>query len=229
MGFTQQQLQFYRQEFQSQTLLTTPAVIGILDLYGLEAMEWLPETLRLEIQDDFQVPLRDPLLSRVLTGFDLLTSDDFYKRLPDFVMHCNIMSGDSFNPTLWNPADAGECAWGITEALLLSPPEDDEPFSEEIRAYVGSVLDAEGIVTAPDVLRIAVRSSPDFDLGLFADDPEMAGAIASMENSKTEDINQLILAGIKTIAEQLQRLPLQNGKADNILQKMQQMFMTLSG
>jgi hypothetical protein len=231
MAFTQQQLVYYRNAFREQKLMKTPAVIGILDLYGMEVLEWLPETLRLEIQDDFQTPLQDPLLSRILTGFALLTTDDFYKSLPDFVMHCNILSGDSFNPELWDPADAGECAWGITEALLLSPPDDTdtEPFSSDITAYIGAVLNSEGIVTAPDVLRIAVRSQPDFDLGLFSEDPELAGAVTGFENSKTDEINQLVQAGIHTIMSQLQSMPLENGTADDILQKMQGLFTTISG
>lgn len=230
MALTNQQITFYRKALQEKNLLATPMVIGLLDIYGMEVLEWLPETLCLEIQDDFQVPLQEPLLSRVLTGFTILTTDDFYKSLPDFVMHCNILSGDSFNPDMWDPADAGECAWGITEAMLLSPPEeaDEEPFAPEITAYIGAVLDSEGIMTAPDVLRIAVRSSPDFDLGAFAEDPELGGAITQFENSKSEEINQLIMTGMQKMMSQLQELPLENGSADNILQKIQSLF-TSSG
>lgn len=228
MALTNQQIAFYRKALQEKNLLTTPMVIGLLDVYGMEVLEWLPETLCLEIQDDFQVPLQEPLLSRVLTGFALLTTDDFYKSLPDFVMHCNILSGDSFNPELWDPADAGECAWGITEAMLLSPPEEDdeEPFAPEITAYIGAVLDSEGIMTAPDVLRIAVRSQPDFDLGAFAEDPELGGAVTQFENSKSEEINQLIMTGMQKMMSQLQELPLENGSAANILQKIQSLFTT---
>ena len=228
MTLTNQQITFYRKALQEKNLLATPMVIGLLDVYGMEVLEWLPETLCLEIQDDFQVPLQEPLLSRVLTGFALLTTDDFYKSLPDFVMHCNILSGDSFNPEMWDPADAGECAWGITEAMLLSPPEEDdeEPFAPEITAYIGAVLDSEGIMTAPDVLRIAVRSQPDFDLGAFAEDPELGGAVTQFENSKSEEINQLIMTGMQKMMSQLQELPLENGSADNILQKIQSLFTT---
>lgn len=228
MALTNQQITFYRKALQEKNLLATPMVIGLLDIYGMEVLEWLPETLCLEIQDDFQVPLQEPLLSRVLTGFALLTTDDFYKSLPDFVMHCNILSGDSFNPEMWDPADAGECAWGITEAMLLSPPEEDdeEPFAPEITAYIGAVLDSEGIMTAPDVLRIAVRSQPDFDLGAFAEDPELGGAVTQFENSKSEEINQLIMTGMQKMMSQLQELPLENGSADNILQKIQSLFTT---
>lgn len=228
MALTNQQITFYRKALQEKNLLATPMVIGLLDVYGMEVLEWLPETLCLEIQDDFQVPLQEPLLSRVLTGFALLTTDDFYKSLPDFVMHCNILSGDSFNPDMWDPADAGECAWGITEALLLSPPDEDdeEPFAPEITAYIGAVLDSEGIITAPDVLRIAVRSSPDFDLGAFAEDPELGGAVTQFENSKSDEINQLIMTGMQKMMSQLQELPLENGSADGILQKIQSLFTT---
>ena len=229
MAFTQQQIVYYRRAFQEQQLLTTPAVIGILDLYGMDVLEWLPDTLRLEIQDDFQVPLKNPLLSRILSGFSILTTDDFYKSLPDFVMHCNVLSGDSFNPEMWDPADAGECAWGITEALLLSPPDDENPFSEDITAYIGAVLDSEGIMSAPDVLRIATRSSPDFDMSAFAEDPEMMSAVTSVEHSKTDEINQMVEAGMRKIMSQIQELPLENGTSADILQKLQGLFTTITG
>ncbi len=229
MTFTRQLITYYRRAFQEKKLLTTPAVIGILDLYGMEVLEWLPETLRLEVQDDFQVPLKDPLLSRIMTGFALLTTDDFYTNLPDFVMHCNMMSGDSFNPELWDPADAGECAWGVTEAMLLAPPENENPFSEEITAYIGSVLDSEGIITAPDVLRIAVRSKPEFDIGSFSDDPEMASAVVGFENSKTDAINQMVVSGMRSLVAQLEGLPLENGSTADIIEKLQRLFTTVTG
>ena len=81
-------------------------------------------------------------------------------------------------------------------------------------------------MTAPDVLRIAVRSQPDFDLGAFAEDPELGGAVTQFENSKSEEINQLIMTGMQKMMSQLQELPLENGSADNILQKIQSLFTT---
>jgi hypothetical protein len=43
----------------------------------------------------------------------------------------------------------------MTEALLIQPPDDDDenPFSEDIVAYIGQVLNQEGIISPPDILK----------------------------------------------------------------------------
>jgi len=219
---TLQQRTFYRQVLTDQSLFTTPAIIGLLDVYGMELLDWLPETIRHEIADDFNIPLKEPLLSRVMSGIALLTTDSFFNSLPDFVMHCNVLSGGVFNPELWDPADAAECSWGITESMLLMPPETDNPFSDEIIGYISAVLDMEGIVTPPDVLRIVANVRVPFDIGSFSEDPEMAAAVIGFENSKTDSINQMLKENIAKLTQQLQSLPLINGDSAEIVKQLQQ-------
>ena len=51
----------------------------------------------------------------------------------------NVLAGSEFDPETFDPADSAECAWAVTEALLLSPPDerDTQPvFSDEIRKYI---------------------------------------------------------------------------------------------
>jgi hypothetical protein len=122
---------------------------------------------------------------------------------------------------MWDPADAEEVAWGITEALLISPPEeeDKEPFNEEIRSYIGAVLDSEGIINPPDILRVALRAarvSPSIED--FSDDPAMFNAVYDLEAGKTEDINQSIRMKTELLVAQLAALNLENGNTQQVVE-----------
>lgn len=214
---------------------TTTLMAILVDTYGTAAFndatddnsEWDAEALVMQIERDFNIKLPHANGDRIMAGIALLTSDDFYKSVPDFINICNVLAGDTYDPRSWDPADAGEIAWGITEALLLAPPDDndEEPFVPEILGYIGKVLDAEGIVHPPDVLKIAVRESDmAARVNQYSDDPEMFDAIYDLETAKTEDINNTVSAALQLLAQQLDSLPLRNGTTKGVVQQMLQSF-----
>jgi len=191
-----------------------------MDKFGTEALTWDPTTITLEIEDEFDVELPQLPLDKLLVGIQILTTDRFYKSLPDFISFCNVLSGDTYRPDMWDPADAEEVAWGVTEALLIYPPEDndDEPFSDEIRAYIGATLDREGLINPPDILRIALRQarvSPSIDD--FSDDPTMFNAVYDLEEGKRADIENTIRMRTKMLAAQFRALKLDNGNVEHIV------------
>lgn len=203
----------------SRETFATVLLTLFLDRFGMEALEWDPSTVALEIEQEFDVDLSQMSLDKLMTAVHILTTDRFFKSLPDFIAFCNVLSGDTYNPGVFDPADAEEVAWGITEALLIAPPDeqDPEPFGDEIRAYIGGVLDKEGIINAPDVLRIALRKAriaP--SIQDFSDDPEMFSAIYDVEAGKTEDINQTIKTKTQILAAQLAALQLNNGTTKQV-------------
>jgi hypothetical protein len=178
---------------------------------------WHPGTILLEIRDDFGVELAPASFARLMAGIHLLTSDAFYKAVPTFVEICNVLSGGIYDPATWDPADALECAWGITEAMLLAPPddEDEEPFSREIRSYIGAALDEEGILNPPDVLRIAIRGGEHALAAQVAaqfDDATRA-VIGQTEAAKVGEINDRIRENLRSLVGQLGALHLAHGDA----------------
>lgn len=194
-----------------------------LDRFGTEALEWEPATIAMEIEEEFKVDLPQSALDKLLVAINILTSDRFYRSLPDFIMFCNVLSGDTYRPDMFDPADSVEIAWGITEGILISPPEEDEqePFSNEIRAYIGAVLDAEGIINAPDILKIALRRANVSNAAdEFSDDPDMFNAIYDVEAGKSADINAEITERATMMAEQLSALQLANGSTAAVAQKL---------
>lgn len=196
-----------------------------LDRFGMEALEWDPATITLELEEEFDIKLPQLTLDKLQVAIQILTTDRFFKSAPDFIDFCNVLSGATYRPDMWDPADAEEVAWGITEALLISPPDesDPEPFVDEIRAYIGSVLDSEGLINPPDILRIALRQARvSSSIEDFSDDPEMFAAIYEVERGKTEDINQSILTKTQLLAAQLAALDLKNGNAQNVAKMLQE-------
>jgi hypothetical protein len=152
----------------------------------------------------------------------ILTSDDFYKNLPRFIQLCNVLADDEFNPLVFDPADSFEMAWAITEAMLLSPPEDDEPFTDEIRFYIGHMLTEDGIVNPPDVLRIAIQDvSIDDPLAGDAEDPAMYAAFYESQRSKSAEITAMLKRQIDELFAELQSLTLKSGDTADLLKRMQ--------
>lgn len=204
----------------SQETFATVLLTLFLDRFGMEALEWDPATITLEVEEEFNVDLPQLSLDRLLVAIQIVTTDRFYKSLPDFIAFCNTLDGEEYNPNVFDPADAEEVAWGITEALMLSPPDDDdkEPFTNEIRSYIGAVLDSEGIINAPDVLQIALRRariSPNIED--FSDDPDMFSAVYELEEGKKEDINQAIKLKLQLLVAQLSALNLENGNTAEVV------------
>ena len=201
---------------------TTVLLTAFVDAYGTEGVAWAPDTIRMEVEDDFNLKLPKPNFDRLMAGISLLLTNDFYRSLPDFIAMCNVLSGDVYDPRSWDPADALEVAWGITEAALIEPPEEDEPFTAEILGYIGSVLDDEGIMEAPDILKLAMRSKTPLTniQGDFTDDPTMFAAIYEFEKGKTDEIDRSVKQNLQTLAAQLDTLPLRDGDAKGAVQKM---------
>lgn len=190
-----------------------------LDRFGTEALDWDPATITLEIEEEFNVDLPQPALDKLMSAITILTTDNFYRSLPDFIMICNVLSGDTYRPDTFDPADSAEIAWGLTEGLLIAPPDENEPepFSDEIRAYIGAVLDDEGIINAPDILQIALRRANVSDAAnQFSDDPEMFTAIYDVEAGKADEINNIVRQKATMLIEQLQAVKLVNGSTEAV-------------
>lgn len=204
----------------------TVLLVILLDKYGTEALTWSPETIQLELHDDFNVILPTVNRDKLLMAINLVVTDDFYQRLPRFIQACNVLSGSEFRPEVFDPADAAECAWGMTEAMLISPPDGDEPFNDDIRYYIGAVLDQEAIRTPPDLLNIGIRNTNTgmVDWSDMSDDPTMFSAEFQQQNDKSQEIQAMLKENLQELMEQLGKLPLENGSTDNIVNKAREHF-----
>lgn len=199
----------------------TTLVVLFIDNYGLEALSWNPATILMEIADDNGIELPSGNVDKLFAGIHIVTQDDFYESLPTFVDMCSILGGASAGDV--HVPDTHDCAWGITEALLLAPPDDknEEPFSDDIRLYLAHILKNEGIISPPDVLKIALHGNimPKISED-YSDDAEMFGSIVAAEKEKTDSINNLIKNELRRLLGQLQDLPLSKGNTNDLIEKM---------
>ncbi len=200
----------------------TTLLVWALDTYGTECLGWHPTTLKMEIESDFKVRLPKQNFDKLLAAVAVLTTDLFFKDAARFVQLANVLAGDDFEPDEFEPADSAEMAWAVTEALLLVPPDadDPEPFSDEVRHYIGLALEEEGFVSPPDILRIALGG--DFRLkvdGAHAADPELMAEIRRVQAQRAGEVEAVVRNGLVELLDQLAALPLANGSTQGLTQK----------
>jgi len=197
---------------------STTLLVSAIDRYGLDMLTWAPETIEMELRDDFrrEVP-RDNLL-KLMVAIDLLNTNSFFQSPTDFCMTCATLSGYPASDGQLILPDADDMAWGVTEALLLTSPEDQNPFSVEITALMGEILHDEAILVPPDVLRIAVRPEDLAERARynFSDDPEMFKAVFEQDKGRTDDINKLLASRLHGLLRQLRRLPYRSADSANV-------------
>jgi hypothetical protein len=161
-----------------------------------------------------------------MAAINIATSDQFYTSLPDFIDLCNVLSGDVLDPRWFDPADPSECAWGMTEAMFISPPdrEDENPFSQDIVGYIAEALKSHGIQNPPDVLKVGLRDdAPQIAENVaqtFSDDPEMYSAIWKVQQEKSEDIRTYVKQNLRSLVDQIGKLQLNNGNAADAVKKL---------
>lgn len=216
----------FRSVWTNENSYATVLLLCFIDIYGTEGLEWDPMTIRKEIEEDFGVKVPNKTFNKLMAGINIAATDQFYTSLPEFIDLCNILSGDVLDPRWFDPADPGECAWGITEALLISPPDQNEenPFSPDIVGYIAETIKAHGIQNPPDVLKIGLKEDAkqiaENVAQTFSDDPEMYSAIWKVQQDKSEEIRRYVKDNLKNLLAQVEKLPLNNGDVSNIVKKM---------
>jgi len=205
----------------------TPAavlLVLIADQLGADMLVWDPETIKMEVEELLGAPVPPGVFNKLMAAIELVTTDGFYKDLPTFIRLCNTLYNGTLNLEEFDPADAAEIAWGITEALLIWPPEtqEEEPFAPKIIGYIAHALEQEGIMTPPDVLRLGAPDTALWDRvnAEFSDDPAMFNAVRDIERAKGEEIDALVKERLRYVLELLEALPLQNGTATGAVQNM---------
>lgn len=198
----------------------TSLLIILINEFGTEAFEWHPTTRRLELEQAFGVAVPTINGDKLNAIIDILTADSFFRRVPVFIQYCNVLSGSHPAFAEFDPADAEECAWGITEALLLTQPDEDEPFSEEVRYYIGKVLFDEGIKTPPDVLAIGLWDEGAEFGDMSVDDPTMFQAEFKTQEDESKEIEQWLRNRLSAMLREIESIPLEGDGNKNLLSKL---------
>jgi hypothetical protein len=202
--------------FSDKDLFASSAITLMIDSHGTECLSWEPETIEMELRAESVNPSRS-LMDKILAATTVLTSNLFQVDFRAFNEICNALSGDPAGGYSLLPADVYEMAWGCAEArLLLGPEEFDRGFSVDIARYVGSALSSIGITKAPSMLKWAVIS-PDEELErdtVLASDAFMSKAYWDSHHELVAEIEDYVRLTAVKLLEQMNDLPLKNGKAE---------------
>lgn len=233
---TSQAQQIWHKVWNAENTFMTTMLVAAFDAFGFIEDDdtdhtdnkhwytWTPATIRHMLEREFGVPISHVNFDRFMAGIAVLTTDSFFKNLPSFIKLVNVIAFDSAAFDEFNPAEPDEMAWAISEVMLLDPPEEDEPFCDDIRRYIGLTLKEEGFVNAPDILRIAIGTKTMNEvLTNYSDDPELSSAIYQNQNDKTKDIENLIMSSLVLLGKQLKELPLRNGDVSAIVKRVEEM------
>lgn len=135
-------------------LFCTVGLAIVLAEFGPDIFDWEPETFEMNL-NGLVDGIPPALMDRMHAGITLLKCDGFAQDVAVFSTVCNALHFGTVIPGTFLPADADDCAWGLTEAELLSPGIDKE-LNHDVKLYLGLVLSEEGVLKAPKSLHMAI-------------------------------------------------------------------------
>lgn len=197
----------------------TSLLVVVLDHYGTEVLQWAPQTIRLELEEDFQISALPLNFDKLMAAITIVTTDFYYRDLYRFIVLTNALVGSGFTFHEFDKADVHECAWAITEAWLLNPPSNPQPFCDAIRHYLSILLLDEGYMTPPGMLKMAINGDRSAGVSMnHGDDHQLMGQIGLAQQEKTQAVNDMVEQNLQELLSQMQNLPLTSGNSKNVAQ-----------
>lgn len=192
-----------------ETFATTLAAV-VFDEFGTEAVEWDPDTVRLELRKMLNADVPQVNIDKLFTIFTILASNQFQQDPIAFNACCQAMSNDESSFNLFNPVSCETAAWGLAEATLNDPQNMEEnDFSLDVKAYIGVLLDVRGMTSIPQVMGFAIRTrNPMKNLEEYADDPRMFEGMLQNQLKTAESIDNYVLNRMNELFAELKELPL---------------------
>lgn len=212
MAFTNQRT--IGQWLQDPDLFTSSAVIILVDNFGMDCINWEPETLYAEIHDRFGIKPTPSLADKVNGGCAFLASDLYHKSLEAFLACNKVFNFKMVNERVLPYNSLDDVMWGVTEGRLLEGPEDfaKAGFSHDIAGYVARILSVEGITKPPESLSFAEFDPSEVDMrdAALAGDVIAAEAYWQRQDGQSRQLSQYANARMEALKAQLNALPLKD-------------------
>lgn len=176
----------------------------LIDDYGTEALNWLPEVIAEALEENYS-EINQTVENKLFAAVHVLTNDD-YRILPDrFLLICNALTkGINEDRT----SDLFNISWGLVEAELLDPPEEKKKkpaYSSTILKIVELAHLDYGIYVSAPTLRLSginINLMPEA-LEDFANDPEGLANVAEVIKSKTIIQEDWLRARLRELQSQI--------------------------
>lgn len=165
----------------------------VLAKYGVECMDYQPEFLRKDLNEDFNVDISDLQSDKIQAGMTILKTDLFEAQWEVFKTVCHLLNSipDSFEEN--TPLEAEVVAAAMAHYKVIVEDDVRTPFSDEVCAYVGQVFHHYGMVEAPSLFPNAMM-------------PESNEMNPEIQSEKNEALNSLYDAHIKNIQKYVDSL-----------------------
>jgi hypothetical protein len=201
------------------TFATTLLVILIdqcgEDIINGDSGVWTAQTVREEIRDIFSVQLNDSALSKIMAALSIIATDGMRNSLPSFLMAVHGLLGDGFDWSYAEPISVEDLAWCLTEASLLWPVSPDVLFEPQIIAYVKTMLQREGILFPPSVLRFA---DPEARRVFGSEDED----VMANQMDRTNSVQEYIDEQLQKLIMEVTSLNIGNVTADVLVEQLKQ-------
>lgn len=195
----------------SPTSCVTTTMLATIEIFGTECLDWEPQTFVMEFGDLFHKSPPRYLLDRVQTGAVLFTTDQLYQTMESFNSIALVMNHEGPSFLNFEPVDAAEAAWCVSEAaLLLGEDYDPKQFTPEVATYVGVLLSQDGFLRPPPMLKFAIM--PDMSIS-GEPDTELLMSRERQNSQSMADLESFIRARYINLVDQLEAVPVSHPEA----------------
>lgn len=196
---------------ESELTKATVLISILIDNYSVEVLDWEIQTILMELEDTFGAKLPDLNRDKIEALRISMRTDQFFSDWLMFNNTCQALSGEKVVSSTFDPATPEQMAWGIVEISLLYGKENMPQFSEDIRKFMGVVLNDNGIIKPVDVLKLAIM--PDISTDNL--DADVVQAVYAKQDQEAEFILEYIKTNLTILFEQLNSAPLSKRDSDS--------------
>lgn len=124
-----------------------------LQAFGTDIYEWEPETLWMEIQDNYKIDTAETNKDKLQAIISAVEIDSFYEDPQVFECIVKALNGQDPDFETVTLPTAEETAWGVAEVII----NDNTPgeFSKDVQIYVREMLRNYGFLTSPELLKFS--------------------------------------------------------------------------
>ena len=185
----------------------TSLLIACIDDWGTECVSWEPETLEMTIREKYG-DVDEDSLQRLYAAISVMTSDMFMVDVSALCMICTVLDFERGADDMFEPAGLDEVMWGLTEARMILGGLDDRKFSDEVRIYIGKLMDEEGLTKAPKTLEFATPKKGGPSPEVFADLPELSQMFEEDQEVSKEALDEAAITKLNRLLDQINSLKL---------------------
>lgn len=175
--------------------------------YGDAVYDWEPQTVILEVRDDFGASMHPNAVDRWSALQVGLTSDAFFTRPDAFQALSNSLADGEPAFEVFDPVTTEEAAWAIME---MSLNRDMLPFAYPVRRWIEMLLAADGYAEGDYPLPMEYALSPKPDLAARMR-TELSAPTANLENA-----DEFVRGEMQDMRYQFDQIPLFKN-LDNVL------------